>query len=131
MNFYPNFNNPFQAAQPINTGLSYQQPVVPQQLTAFRTNRILVTSLNEALTKQCDYGSEMYYWDQSRPVIYVVRTNMQGVKEWAEIQYIVPSQQETPVDKFDDFERRLRVLEEKLSNANKRNMSELEVNTDE
>lgn len=137
MNFSPNFNGSFQPNQsilPMNPGVPayLQQPVpmVTQQASPFRTNRILVTSLNEALTKQCDYGSEMYYWDQSRPVIYVVRTNMQGVKEWAEIQYVVPSQHETPVNKLDEFEKRLCALEKKLSSTGESVMSEREVNTD-
>lgn len=135
MNFNPNFNGSFQGSSvlgPVNSAYAYiQQPtsMMAQQVSPFRTNRILVTSLNEALTKQCDYGSEMYYWDQSRPVIYVVRTNMQGVKEWAEIQYVVPSQQESPVNKLDEFEKRLCALERKFSSTGENVMSEQEVNT--
>lgn len=77
-NTQPNWNMP-QAQQP---------NWVPQ----LKTNKILVTSLEEALSKPAERYSEMYYWDQSKPVIYVVRTDQNMVKSWAEIPYTLPNQ---------------------------------------
>ena len=82
-----------------------------------RTNKILVTSLDEALSKNAERYSEMYYWDQSKPVIYVIRTDQNGVKSWAEIPYTIPNQaNSTPVTKadLDAVEVRLKALETKL-----------------
>ena len=135
MSFNPDFTNMFQNSQtpgtPVPGSLAYAQSMqAMNQRIGLRSNRILVTSLNEALTKPCDYGSEMYYWDQSRPVIYIVRTNLQGVKEWAEIHYIVPAPQATAADRLEGLEKRLSALEIKLSGTNGSVMSDQEVNSD-
>ena len=96
-------NMPSYLSAPVYMPSNLAQAGQPQ----VKTNRILVTSLQEALARPCDLGSEMYYWDQSRPVIYVVRTSLQGVKDWAEIPYVVNQQNDnTPATKAEVQELR-------------------------
>ena len=94
-NFNPGYSN-FGYPQPNYPQFATQQISGPQ----IKSNRILVTGLQEALSKPCDFNSEMYYWDQSKPVIYVIRTNDRGIKEWAEIPYTISNQLDsTPATK--------------------------------
>lgn len=83
-------------------------PWTPQ----LKTNKIPVTSLDEAIAKSGERNSEMYYWDQSKPVIYVVRTDMNGVKSWAQLPYTIPNQESnTPATKADILSLTARVDE--------------------
>lgn len=75
-------NNPWQGTYYPNTQ-NYAQP---------RTNKILVTSLEEAIAKSGELGSEMYYFDQTKPLIYVVKTDMVGAKSWAQLAYSTEQQ---------------------------------------
>ena len=56
-----------------------------------KTNRILVSSLEEAVIRTNEYGSEMYYFDQNKPVFYIVRMDFAGRKTWAEVPYGSPA----------------------------------------
>ena len=77
-----------------------------------RTNKILVTSLEEAIAKSGERNSEMYYFDQSKPVIYVVKVDMNGMKSWAQLLYTTPNEQtNTPATKAD-----IEALSSKLDN---------------
>ena len=68
----------------------------------FKTNKIPVTSLDEAIAKSNERNSEIYYWDQSKPIIYVIKTDMNGVKSWAQLPYTLPNQDtSTPATKAD------------------------------
>ena len=92
-NYFANQNNPWYPNTTQN-----QQQWVPQ----VKTNKILVTSLEEAISKSGERHSEMYYYDQNKPVIYVVRTDMNGVKSWGELRYTIPNQEDTtPATKAD------------------------------
>ena len=67
-----------------------------------RTNKILVTSLEEAIAKSGEHNSEMYYFDQSKPVIYVVKVDINGMKSWAQLSYTSPNDQDsTPATRAD------------------------------
>ena len=56
-----------------------------------KSNRILVSSLEEAIIRTNEYGSEMYYFDQNKPVFYIVRMDFAGRKTWAEVTYGSPA----------------------------------------
>lgn len=91
-NPYP-YNNPFEVPNVWGSNNWQAQP---------KTNKILVTSLDEAIAKTNDRNSEIYYWDQSKPVIYVVRMDFNGVKSWAQLPYSLPNQEgNTPATKAD------------------------------
>jgi hypothetical protein len=95
-NYWVNNNNPFQ-----NNWVP-RQPTPNWGAPQLQTNKIPVTSLEEALSKPAERYSEMYYWDQSKPVIYVVRTDQNMVKSWAVIPYTLPDQeQNAPVTRAD------------------------------
>ena len=79
-----------------------QNTPVTNWVPQLKTNKIPVTSLEEALNKPAERYSEMYYWDQAKPVIYVVRTDQNLVKSWATIPYTLPDQgQNAPVTRAD------------------------------
>jgi hypothetical protein len=106
-------------------------PLNNQWTPQLKTNKIYVTSLDEALSRTAERYSEMYYWDQSKPVIYVVRTDANMMKSWAEITYNVPNQDNTtPVTKADlvELENRIAALESKTTKK-KKIESESEVTT--
>ena len=85
----------------------------------FRTNKVLVTSLEEAIAKQTERNSEMYYWDQSRPLIYVVRTDMEGRKSWAQLPYTLPNQDgNTPATKADILALEAKIAALESANGN-------------
>jgi hypothetical protein len=104
----------------------YSQPTAPQwALPQLKTNKILVTSLEEAIAKSTDRFSEMYYFDQNKPVFYIIRTGMDMIKTWLEVPYILPDQEiNTPVTKADlaTLEARISALENKT--VQKKNKSE-------
>ena len=91
MNGYPDYSN-----------ISWPQPQNNIWGSPLKTNKILVTSLDEAIAKSNERNSEMYYWDQSKPVIYVIKTDVNGVKSWAQVNYTLPSQDaNVPASKAD------------------------------
>lgn len=98
-----------------NWGNTYAQQVQPQWGTPqLKTNKILVTSLEEAISKATERYSETYYFDQNRPVFYIVRVDMNMVKSWLEVPYTLPNQeQNTPATKADiaGLEAKLKAME--------------------
>ena len=79
---------------------NYSSPMCGQSTPAYgyvqptlapKTNRTLVASLDEAIYRTNEYGSEMFYFDQNRPVFYIVRMGMDGRKTWAEVPYGAPT----------------------------------------
>ena len=63
----------------------YPYPTYPQmsqpQLQP-RTNKIFVTSLEDALNRPADPNSEVIYLDQDKPFLYQVMNDMQGRKTY-------------------------------------------------
>lgn len=82
--------------QPIYGGVSYggynipqmnygQTPAPPgqpqmQNQGLPKTNKIFVTSLNDALSRPADYNSSMVYFHQDQPLIYEIITDAFGKK---------------------------------------------------
>lgn len=117
------FNDPYNFSGNQNGWPNTLRQTAPQWgVPQLKTNKVLVTSLEEAISRSTDRYSEMYYFDQNKPVFYIVGTDMNFVKSWVEIPYIVPNQENnTPATKADlaDIEKRLGILEAK-SNPKKK-----------
>lgn len=56
------------------------------------TNKIYVTSLEDALSRMAVRGSEMVYFHQDANEFYVVKTDMDGRKTWMGFMYDIPNQ---------------------------------------
>jgi hypothetical protein len=125
------FNDPYNFSGNQNGWPNTFQQTAPQWgVPQLKTNKVLVTSLEEAISRSTDRYSEMYYFDQNKPVFYIVRTDMNLVKSWVEIPYIVPNQENnTPATKADlaDIEKRLGILEAKSNPKKKKVEVEQEV----
>ena len=66
------------------------------------TNKIYVTSLDDALNRSAPRGSEMVYFHQDANEFYVVKTDLDGRKSWMGFAYAVPNQDtHTPATKAD------------------------------
>lgn len=71
-NNYP-YQNPYQGYMN-----QYQQPV--QQVFQPKTNKVWVTSVEDALAKSVELNSEYIYLHQDKPLLIEVRTDGQGRK---------------------------------------------------
>ena len=100
-----------------------------------RTNKILVTSLDEAIAKSNERNSELVYFDQSKPLIYIVKVDMTGVKSWAQLEYSTGAQDtNSPATKSDiaALTGKIEALVAKLEpETPKRKKKEVEVVNDE
>jgi hypothetical protein len=65
-----NFNNRF------------GRPYPPQDMMPVRTNKIYVVSLEDALSRPCDYNTEIIYIHQNQPIIFEVITDARGIKSY-------------------------------------------------
>lgn len=70
----PYFQQPYQP-QP------YQQ-FQPQQAAQPKTNKVFVTSLDDALSRVCEPNSEMLYLHQDEPLLFEIKTDAQGRKTY-------------------------------------------------
>lgn len=68
----PNFNNGYGYGGMFNG----MQPQAPSP----KTNVILVTSLEDALSRYAEPNSNMVYFDQDKPLAYNIMTDIQGRK---------------------------------------------------
>ena len=76
-NFYGGFNNnPFVQPQ-------MPQPMQPQ----IRTNKIFVTSFEEAMGRYADPNSIMVYLHQNQPILYEISTDQYGKKSGVTYEY--------------------------------------------
>lgn len=100
-----------------------------------RTNKVLVTSLDEAIAKTSERNSELVYFDQSKPLIYIVKVDMTGVKSWAQLEYSTGVQDtNSPATKSDiaALTGKIEALVAKLEpETTKRKKKEVEVVNDE
>ena len=89
-----NFNNwNYQSTQNPTYG-NYQSPI--------NTNKIYVTSLDDALSRPAPRQSEMVYFHQDANEFYVVKTDVDGRKSWIGFPYLMPNQDaRTPATKAD------------------------------
>lgn len=91
-----NWNDPYwNRTNPMPWNNSYT-PTQPN------TNKIYVTSLEDALNRAASRGSEMVYFHQDANEFYVIKTDMDGKKSWMGFQYVIPNQDaNTPATKAD------------------------------
>lgn len=68
-------NQPIQQQPPAQAQPQPQMAQVPM-----RTNKILVTSYEEALSRPTEFNSEAMYFHQSEPFVFQIYTDMQGKK---------------------------------------------------
>lgn len=104
-NWSPTWNSPTQFSY--GAGYSPAQP---------NTNKIYVTSLEDALNRAASRGSEMVYFHQDNNEFYVVKTDMDGRKSWAGFTYNIPNQDASiPATKadFKELVSRIEALEKK------------------
>ena len=119
MDFYgrptPQFNMGYNA--PYNGG--YQQPQ-QQQVPQMRTNKIFVTSLEDALNRYAEPNTIMVYRHQDEKYEYEIVTDAQGKKSYKTLQladYSTIQAQKTaqadnvPIERFEGIEARLKALE--------------------
>ena len=83
-NFYSYNNTPFVQPQ-------MQQPIQPQ----IRTNKIFVTSFEEAMGRYADPNSIMIYLHQNQPIFYEISTDQYGKKSGATYEYKAFTQAES------------------------------------
>lgn len=112
------FNN----SQWQNTQNNWQGPYRhPSDATPFygtRTNILRVTSLEEAIMRTTEPGSDMMYIHQDKDILYRVKVDFDGKKSWGEFPIVVPTQPDvSPVTK-DDLKSildRVEALEKKIN----------------
>ena len=69
---------------------NHWQTTPSYQNVMYNTNVYLVTSLDEAIMRTTQYGSDMVYFDQNKPVFYRIKVDMEGRKSWNVFDYVVP-----------------------------------------
>lgn len=76
----------------------FGRPYLPQDMIPM-TNKIYVTSLEDALNRPCDLCTEILYINQNEPVIYEVVTNINGHKTYTILDVSVrkPTEKSVPV----------------------------------
>lgn len=73
----PNYGQPQPQMFMQNFAQPQQQPTQPPRP---KTNKIFVTSLDDAMSRIADYDSQMIYLDQDKPLLYEIYTDGQGRK---------------------------------------------------
>lgn len=76
------------------------------------SNKIYVTSLEDALNRPSSPNTEMVYFNQDKNEFYVVKTDYDGRKSWADFQYNMPSKDENIPATKADFNALLNRIEE-------------------
>ena len=90
-----------------------QMPVFQPQPIPPRTNKIFVSSLEEAMNKPVDFNSEFVYFDANKDFMYSIYTDEWGRKSAATFEISIPKAAEPP-EQIDtaDLLKRVKVLEE-------------------
>ena len=122
------YGNPYQRT--FGNNLQYQQqvpqptpqPVAPSQL---RTNKIFVTSLEDALTRYADPNTITVYHNQDEKCIYEIMVDIQGKKSYKTFELSEFSAQisheskvvgeSISLDQIKAMEERISALEKELS----------------
>lgn len=79
-----------------------QMPAYAQMPVRFYTNVEPVTSLEEAIIKSNLRGSDMFYIDQNKPVMYRVKVEFDGRKSYVQLPFNLPNQPDSvPATKAD------------------------------
>lgn len=112
------FNNPN-----MNFGnFGYQNVFQPQVAPSIKTNKIFVTSLDDAMARFAEPNTEIIYWHQDQPLIFEIKTDGQGRKgyrtfrlenltlatqEQAKKEYVTHDQLKELQDKVEDLQKKL------------------------
>lgn len=121
-NYYP-YQNPYQGYNQFN------QPVPQVQSMQPKTNKIWVTSVEDALAKSVELNSEYVYLHQDKPLLIEVRTDNQGRKTTRVLEmkdYIEQSKPENNVgnnfptrEEFNGLKAEFQALKDKLGKETK------------
>ena len=99
---------------------NYQQGYQPWSggfKPTFNTNIIYVTGIEEALFKSDKPNTDFMYYHQDQPIMYRVRVDNEGRKQWQQFNYSSPNPEASiPATKADIIEiaERLKKLEDRL-----------------
>ena len=117
-NNYP-YQNPYQGYMN-----QYQQTQQPIQSAQPKTNKIWVTSLEDAMAKPVEPNSEYVYLHQDKPLLIEVITDGQGRKATRVMElkpYVEQPKTETPTpnnfptrEEFEVLQGKIKALEEKF-----------------
>lgn len=100
MNNYNNFNQSY--GRHDNFVSPQRNDWMPSYNNQPISNKIYVTSLEDALNRPAGRGSEMVYFHQDLNEFYVIKTDYDGRKSWMGFNYNIPNQDEnTPATKAD------------------------------
>lgn len=105
-NYYPYTNNNYYQP-PYMNGFQNQQvqqqaPVQPQ--APFRTNKVFVTSLDDALSRYAEPNSDMIYLHQDENLLFEIKTDMQGRKVYKALKFEEYSPQpNTPTEETNNY----------------------------
>lgn len=119
------FNNPYNnfpaPSFPFNNSVG--------NLSRSNSNKIFVTSIDDALSRYADPNSEMIYLNQDKPLLYEVKTDSQG-RKMVNTYNITPSVEKTGagtanVDmssyvtktEFEALQGQIKALEDKINNG--------------
>lgn len=107
---------------------NYQSPYQQTQITQLKTNKIWVTSLEDALSKSVEPNSEYIYLHQDKPLLIEVKTDMQGKKTTRVLElkdYVekpnepskpkkTPSKEFVSKEELDDLKAEIQALKDKI-----------------
>lgn len=119
------YGQPQQMPQGANNGVTGQYQTQQSQTLPPRTNKILVTSLTDAMSRTAEPNTEILYIDQDNPLLYQVSIDMQGRKTYRtfEIKDVTEQTQQASEKTAQNIDLSayatkddLRALENKISN---------------
>lgn len=88
-----------------SNNISWRQPSwnnITNWPPRLNSNVVTVTSLEEALIKTTEHGSDIIYFHQDKNEFYRIKVDMEGRKSWAAFSYNSPSREDnTPATKAD------------------------------
>lgn len=73
-------NNMSMQGMGMNNNVFYGQQMPQQMQMQVRTNKMFVTSVEDAMARYADYNTEIVYFHQDLPLLIEVKTDMQGKK---------------------------------------------------
>lgn len=125
MAYFNNYPNPFGYPGYMNNQTVPQYPQYPQygnqppvqqpvQQDLPRTNKILVTGLEEALMKPSERNTDIVYFDQDKNLFYRVVTDGEGRKSSTTCSYQIAITNDKQTNVEDDYKERIEKLEERL-----------------
>lgn len=89
----------------------------------FKTNKIFVINLQDALSRQTEPNSEYVFFDQEKDILYNIHTDSTGKKSWKVIDLFLHKDEEVKQsdEKYDKLLERVDSLEKRLEAMNGNN----------